>query len=211
MKNPVVIFGAGTLGKIAVDIFNENDVLVYGFLDDKSELHSTEIGNVRVMGSTDDGGMLKMVGNKTEAFLAVKNKDDRKQLASMLNERRKTMPINAIHKSAVVSEEAIIGHGNLIGALSSIGPFAIIGDLTIIRSSVVIDAQAVVGDYTEIGSGSVINSKATVDEGAFIGSNVTVISGVTVGKNARVGAGSVVIENVEENTTVFGNPAKKVG
>lgn len=211
MKNPVVIFGAGTLGKIAVDIFNENEVLVYGFLDDKAELHNTEIGSVMIMGSTDDGGMLKIIGNKTEAFLAVKNKMDRKRLATMLNERRKTMPINAIHRSAVVSEEAAIGHGNLIGALSSIGSFATLGNLLILGSSVVIDAEASVGDYTEIGSGSVINSKATIGEGVFIGSNVTIISGVSIGDNARIGAGSVVIENVVENATVFGNPAKKVG
>jgi len=41
MKNPVVIFGAGTLGRLALDIFSSNDVLVYGFLDDNKKKHNT--------------------------------------------------------------------------------------------------------------------------------------------------------------------------
>jgi sugar O-acyltransferase (sialic acid O-acetyltransferase NeuD family) len=210
MENPVIIFGAGTLGKIAVDIFNNNDILVYGLLDDKVELHNTEIGSVMIMGSTDDGGILKIIGDKTEAFVAVKNKTDRQRIGDMLKERRKTIPINAIHKSAIVSEEATLGHGNLLGSQSSIGPFASIGNLNIIGSSVVIDAEVSVGDYVEIGSGSIINCKAKIGEGVFVGSGVIVISGITIGKNARIGAGSVVLEDVGENVTVFGNPAKKI-
>ena len=48
MINPVIIFGAGPLGKMALDIFKSNDVIVYGFLDDNKELHQTEIGEVPV-------------------------------------------------------------------------------------------------------------------------------------------------------------------
>ncbi len=33
MKNPVLIFGGGVLGKLAIDIFNQNEVLIYGILD----------------------------------------------------------------------------------------------------------------------------------------------------------------------------------
>ncbi len=210
MDNPVIIFGAGTLGKTALDIFSENGVIMYGFLDDKEELQQTEIGTVMVLGKTDDGGVLKIIGKKTEAFVALKNKIERKKVATMLQEKRKTMPVNAIHKAAIVSEEATIGHGNLISAGSVIGPFSKIGNLNILGSSVIIDTEAEVGDYVEIGSGSTINSKAKIAEGVFLGSNVTVVSGITIGKNARVGAGSVVIENVAENATVFGNPAKKM-
>jgi sugar O-acyltransferase (sialic acid O-acetyltransferase NeuD family) len=208
MDNPIIIFGAGTLGKIALDIFNENNVLIYGLLDDKKELHGQEFGGVTVLGETDDDGFLKLIGKKTEAFVAVRNQEDRKRLAKMLNSKRKVMPINAIHKSSAVSEEAILGHGNLIGAGSVVGPFATIGNLCLLGSRTVIDAEATIADYVDIGPGSVINSGVKVEEGAFIGSNVTVVSGVTIGKGARIGAGSVVIESIEAGKTVFGNPAK---
>ncbi|CAH0996634.1 Putative acetyltransferase EpsM [Emticicia aquatica] len=210
MENPILIFGAGNLGKIALDIFNRNNVVVYGFLDDNKELHNQEIGDIIVLGDTDDDGFLKLIGQKTEAFVALENNKERKKLIEMLNNRRKVMPVNAVHNTAVVSAEAFIGHGNLVAARAVVNPYATVGNHCILHASAVVDINAVVGDYVQIGAGAIINSEATVEEGAFIGSGAVIISGITIGKNARVGAGSVVIENVAEGTTVFGNPAKKI-
>lgn len=210
MENPVLIFGAGNLGKIVLDIFNRNNVVVYGFLDDNKALHNTELGDVIVLGDTDDDGFLKLIGQKTEAFVALENNKERKKITEMLINRRKTMPINAVHNTAVVSADAFIGHGNLVAARAIVNPYASVGNHCIIHASAVIDINANIADYVQIGAGAIINSEAIVEEGAFIGSGAVVISGVTIGKNARVGAGSVVIENVAAGTTVFGNPAKKV-
>ncbi|RYU97655.1 acetyltransferase [Emticicia agri] len=210
MQNPVLIFGAGTLGKIALDIFNRNNVLVYGFLDDDKKLHNTEIGEIVVLGETDDDGFLKIVGQKTEAFVAVGNTKVKKKVVEILNERRHVMPVNAIHDRAAVSENAIIGHGNLVMANATINPFAKIGNHCILHSGAVVDTEAKVADYVNIGTGAMINTGSEIAEGAFIGSGAIVVTGIKVGKNARVGAGSVVIEDVPDNATVFGNPAKKV-
>lgn len=210
MQDPVLIFGAGTVGKTAAEIFNQNEVLIYGFLDDNKELHNKEIGTVTIMGSTDDDGFLKIIGKKTEAFVAIKNKEDRKRIVAMLNERKKTMPINAIHRAAILSSDATIGHGNLIAAGVVIGPFASLGNHCIVQIGVKIDSGASISDFVEIGIGANISSDVVIEEGAFIGAGCTIVAGITVAKNARIGAGSVVIENVAEGTTVFGNPAKKL-
>ncbi len=210
MENPVLIFGAGTLGKITLDIFNRNNVLVYGFLDDEKSLHNTEIGEIVVLGDTDDDGFLKIVGNKTEAFVAIGNTKIRKKIVEMLNERRKVMPVNAVHEKAAVSDDASIGHGNLIMANATVNPFAKIGNHCIVHSGAVVDTGAKVSDFVTIGTGAMVNTNVEVGEGAFIGSGVIIVSGLKVGKNARIGAGSVVIEDIEAGSTVFGNPAKKV-
>ncbi len=210
MQNPVLIFGAGTLGKIALDIFNRNNVLVYGFLDDDKKLHNTELGEIVILGDTDDDGFLKIIGQKTEAFVAISNVKVKKKIVEILTERRKVMPVNAIHERAIVSETAIIGHGNLVMANAAINPFAKIGNHCIVQSGAVVDTDAKVADYVTIASGAMINAGAELAEGAFIGSGSIVVTGIKVGKNARIGAGSVVIEDVPDNATVFGNPAKKV-
>ena len=142
MENPVLIFGAGNLGKIALDIFNRNNVVVYGFLDDDKKLHNTEIGDVMVLGETDDDGFLKIIGPKTEAFVALENTKERKKLIEMLNNRRKTMPVNAVHNTAVVSADAFIGHGNLVAARAIVNPYATVGSHCIINASAVVDINA---------------------------------------------------------------------
>ena len=51
MENPVMIFGANYLGRIAKEIFESNEVVVYGFLDDDKKLHSIEIDEAVVLGA----------------------------------------------------------------------------------------------------------------------------------------------------------------
>lgn len=210
MENPVLIFGAGSLGLTALDLFQRNNVVVYGLLDDNKDLHGKAFSDVSVLGETDDDGFLKLVGQKCEAFVAIGDGRVRKRLVKMLNERRKVQPVNAIHDTATVSALATIGHGNLIAAHAIINPFAEIGQHCIIQSGVIIESQAKLSDYVQVGTGSLINNGVTIGESAFIGSGVTVVAGITIGKNARVGAGSVVVENVADGATVFGNPAKKI-
>lgn len=210
MQDPVVIFGAGNTGKSAIDIFNLNEVLIYGILDDNEKLHNAEVSEIVVLGNTDDNGFLKIIGNKTEAFVAIKNVVDRKRIVKMLNEKRKTMPVNAIHPSSIVSVEAAIGHGNLISAGVIVGAGATVGNHTFLQPRSTVSAGAKIGDYCEVGIGVNIGADVVIEEGAFIGDGATLISGVTIGKNARIGAGSVVIKSVEAKVTVFGNPAQKV-
>ncbi|GAB3730966.1 acetyltransferase [Spirosoma lituiforme] len=210
MENPVLILGAGSLGLTALDLFQRNNVVVYGLLDDDKELHGKEFSDVSVLGETDDDGYLKLIGQKCEAFVAIADSRVRKRLVKMLNERRKVQPVNAIHDTATVSTLATLGHGNLIAARVVVNPFAEIGQHCIIQTGVLIDPKARLGDFVHVGTGCIINSGAVLEEGAFIGTGATIVAGITIGKNARIGAGSVVVENVEAGTTVFGNPAKKM-
>ena len=43
MDKPVIILGANGLGKAAMEAFESNDVVVYGFLDDKAEREGEEL------------------------------------------------------------------------------------------------------------------------------------------------------------------------
>src|ERR1700754_3686675 len=104
MENPVIIFGANYLGRAAREVFETNQVEVYGFLDDNRSLHNKEIDEVMVLGSTDDDGFLKLIGKKCEAFVAVDDNRLRKSIVKTLNEVRKVQPVNAIHHQATISK-----------------------------------------------------------------------------------------------------------
>lgn len=208
--NPVMIFGAGGLGKAALEIFQSNDVLIYGFLDDQESLHKTEINEISVMGRTDDHGFLKFIGRKCDAFVAISDRKVRRSLFKMLNERRKVMPVNAVHQKAVISGNAFISYGLFVNAGAVVGNFAKVGIGCILHSNAVVDYEATLGDFVQMGAGSIVSAGAEVGDNVFIGAGATIAGPVKIGKEARIGAGSVVISHVEEGQTVFGNPAKPI-
>ena len=210
MDNPVIIFGANYLGRMANEIFKSNGVEVYGFLDDDKNLHRTEIDEVMVLGSTDDDGFLKLIGKKCEAFVAVDDNRLRKAHTKMIQEVRHMQPVNSIHKLAVLSPQAIIGHGNFIFAGAVLSPGATIGSHCVVQANVFVGTGTTLGDYVQVGAGSSINAGVKVEDEVFIGSGVTIVSGVTIGSGARIGAGSVVVAAVAAGETVFGNPAQAI-
>jgi sugar O-acyltransferase (sialic acid O-acetyltransferase NeuD family) len=210
MENPVIIFGASGFGALVLDIFQRNGVVVYGFLDDNSQLHQTEIGEVSVLGDTDDDGFLKLIGKKCEAFVAIEDRQVRKKTVQMLHDKRHIQPVNAIHDTATVSQLAQIGHGNLINTGAKINATATVGHHNIIQTNAVIEYNATLGDFINIGPNATIGSGATIADNVFVGAGAIIVSGVTIAKGASIGAGSVVIADVLAGERIFGNPAKKM-
>ena len=210
MEQPVLVFGGGGLGKVALEIFQSNDIVVYGFLDDDQKLHGTSIVEVPVLGSTDDQGYLKLIGKKCQAFIASDDKKLKQKLVSTLNTQRKVMPVNAIHQKAYLSASSAIGHGNLISAGVVVNSHAVLGNHNLLHAGCTIDYGTDIKDYVIVGAGSTIGAEVQIEEGVFIGAGATLVSGISVGANARIGAGSVVVSNIGENETVFGNPAQNV-
>jgi sugar O-acyltransferase (sialic acid O-acetyltransferase NeuD family) len=210
MENPVIIFGANYLGRIAKEIFESNEAVVYGFLDDAKKLHNTEIDDAVVLGSTDDDGFLKLIGKKCEAFVAVDDNKLRKNIVQMLQEVRHVQPVNATHKNALLSPKGIIGHGNFFDVGFSSGPGSTIGSHCLLHAKCHVGAESVLGNFVQVGSGTIISPGVVIEDEVFIGSGSTIISGITIGKGARIGAGSVVVAPVKAGETVFGNPAQKI-
>jgi len=210
MNKPVIIFGAKGIAVPALEIFNSNKVMVYGFLDEDKELFGREINTVAVLGHTENDDFLKLLGKKCEAFVAVDDNAYRKYLVKLLNEQRKIQPINAIHSTAFIASSAAMGHGNFINAEVVIGAGAKLGHHGIFNTGSCVEYQTEIGDFVQLGAGSVINANVKIEDEVFIGSGVTVISGINIGKKARVGAGSVVVADVPAGATVFGNPAAPI-
>ena len=210
MEKPVIIFGASVIAKDALDIFNSNSIVVYGFLDDEEENHGKEINTVSILGSTDDHGFTKLIGQKCEAFVATDDNELRKEYVDYLKDTRKVMPMNAVHQTATISGSFAIGHGNFINTGAILSNDGKMGDHNVINSRVTIEQEVEIKNFVQIGAGTIVNSKTKIEDEVFIGSGVTIVSGVKIGKGARIGAGSVVVGDVEAGKTVFGNPAVEV-
>lgn len=210
MDKPVIILGAGGVGKAAYEIFKSHKILIYCFLDDRKDLHGKTIDEISILGSTQDEGYLKLIGHKCEAFVATDDNEERKSLVKMLKERRKVIPVNAIHDNANLAPSAVISHGNFINDSVSIGFEAQIGSYNIFHAGAIVDYETKIGDFVQIGAGAIIGPQVILDDEVFIGAGAVVVPGISIGKQARIGAGSVVVEDIKGKSTVFGNPARQV-
>jgi len=210
MEKPVLIIGAGIIGKSAFEVFNSNENLVYGFLDDNTKLHGELIGETSIFSDTNDDNYLRIIGKDCEVFIAEDNNTVKKNLLKTILNKYKTMPVNAIHKNSYLSASTVMGHGNLINAGVSTDYEVNIGNHCILLGNTLVGTSSKIGDFVQIGAGSSIGSEVVIEDDVFIGAGVTIVSGVTIHKNARIGAGSVIVSNVEKNATMFGNPAQKI-
>ncbi|MEJ7664134.1 MAG: acetyltransferase [Hymenobacter sp.] len=151
--------------------------MVYCLLDDDKKLQGTELLDVPVMGNTDDGELLKLLGKKCEVFVATEDTASRRSLTEMLRTEYEAVPVNAIHQRASVSAHATLGHGNYIGPNAVVAATATLGDGCLLGANAVVEARATVGDFAQLGSGALLGADVQVGELAFIGAGAVVVAG----------------------------------
>jgi len=108
-----------------------------------------------------------------------------------------------IHPGATIGKNLFIDHG--MGVV--IGETSIIGDNVTIYHAVTLG-----GISPSIDSDSQRNEKRhpTIGNDVVIGSGAQIIGPVKVGKCARIAANAVVVNNVADDTTMVGVPAKAI-
>ena len=124
-------------------------------------------------------------------------------------EKMKMKPISLIHTSSIIDRSVKIGKGCQIHASTTINSLATIGDYCILNTGSIVEHDDILSDGVEIGPGATLCGDVTIGENTWIGAGATVIQGINIGKNCTIGAGSVVIDDIEDNRTVVGVPARR--
>ena len=108
-----------------------------------------------------------------------------------------------IHPGATIGKNLFIDHGMGV----------VIGETSIIGKNVTIYHAVTLGGIApSINSDSQRNEKRhpTIGDDVVIGSGAQIIGPVTVGKCARIAANAVVVNDVADDTTMVGVPAKAI-
>ncbi len=207
-KIPLLIVGAGAEGRMVLDIANQLDVLVYGFLTDDADLVQTELNDILVVASLGDKDSDTLLAEEhIRIVIAEREIEKRKELVDEL-ESVAAKVINATHPLNVISPYAKLGMGNIIHAGTIIHTNTQVYNFNIFGTSVIVEADAEIGSYCTLQSGSKIGMNAKVEDEVIIGMGSIIQAGVTIEEGAIVAPGSVVYKNVSAGSTVFGNPAK---
>ena len=117
-------------------------------------------------------------------------------------------PATIVHPNAYIPKGVPTGSGTVVLSGVSVSPMAEIGNHVYLSHGALIGHDCIIHDFVSVMPGASISGDTVLDDASLIGANATVIQGIRVGKNATVGAGAVVVRDVEDDTTVVGNPAK---
>jgi sugar O-acyltransferase (sialic acid O-acetyltransferase NeuD family) len=116
--------------------------------------------------------------------------------------------INAIHPSAIVLGDAILGVNIIAHARVVIGYRAEIRDGVILNTGVQVDHHSVLHTCCTLDMGVVTAAGVIVERYAHINPSATIAKRKRIGSGAIVGAGAVVVRDVLPDTRVMGVPAR---
>lgn len=146
--------------------------------------------------------------NSQKFVLGIGNPVFRKKMAETFIGLGGTLTTLVSSKSHVGSFQTVVGEGSIIMQGVVITNHVTLGRGVLVNINSTISHDTQVGDYVEIACGANITGRCRIFDNVFIGSNAVVNPDIIIGENAIVGSGSVVIDDVPENVTVAGNPAK---
>jgi sugar O-acyltransferase (sialic acid O-acetyltransferase NeuD family) len=132
--------------------------------------------------------------------------DERLEIANYLKSKG-AKEQTVIHSTAFVAEDAQIGSGSQILAMSSVCANVCIGRQVIINTGASVDHDCTLSEGVHIGPGAILTGSVRVERNVFIGAGAVILPHLTIGFNALVGAGAVVTKSVAANQVVLGNPA----
>lgn len=201
----LIIVGAGGFGREAFYFAKEINAVeqrwnIKGFINDVPvDLTSRKI-DVPVLGTIKDWQPAD-----NEVFAMGISSPYGKEKVAMLLKSRGAQFISLIHPRAHVNETVEFGEGCVVSGESSIGDCTRLGNFVHIAGSM-IGQDVTIGDYsTTTGLCNVATGK--IGKRSMIWSHAVVLK--DVGDDCVVAAGSIVLTKVNDNTKVFGNPARK--
>lgn len=197
------IIGASGHAKVIVDILNQSGENVEGFFDDN--LAVTNFQGIKGLGKVLEASKYK---GGSPFIISIGNNHIRKQISEQLSSLSYGV---AVHPSSHLDKGVQVRDGTVVMASATINNSTRVGKHVIINTSASIDHDCIIEDFAHISPNATLSGNVSVGEGTHIGAGATVIQGVTIGKWCTVGAGAVVINDIPDNTSVVGVPAKPIG
>jgi sugar O-acyltransferase (sialic acid O-acetyltransferase NeuD family) len=205
LKKPLIIFGAGGLGREVKTIIDaSSDWYAAGYCDDNLPTGAI-VQDITVLGGK---SYLLDLNSSENVIVAIGNPTIRFNIVQSLKASALIRFPSLIHPRAVLGDNTItIGEGTIITAGCIITTSVIIGKYVLINLNSTIGHDCRIGDFTSIMPGVNIGGQVMLGEQVLVGSGSNILNKVSIGNKAIVGAGAMVLRDVHPGATVMGVPA----
>ena len=207
---PVIVLGAGGHAKVLIDTLLALSVELIGIVDSASAPKQGSVLGIPIIGNdemvlnypTDEVRLVNGLGSVTSTA-------DRKRL--FVDFKSKGYGFAGInHPSAVIAREVSLAEGVQVMAGAVIQPGCALGENTIVNTGASVDHDCSIGAHVHLAPGTTLSGGVEVGSETHIGTGATVIQGIRLGEGSLIAAGALVTEDVPDNVTVMGIPAKVV-
>ncbi|MEK4027786.1 acetyltransferase [Pseudobacillus sp. FSL P4-0506] len=202
----IAIVGGGGHSKVIQDIIRAGaEYEIVALLDDKYP--SPEKRGELIFAPVSYASQLKQAGEEVRFVIAIGDNRIRKQMAERLASIDAQFAV-LIHPSAVISPSAVVEAGTVVMPYAVINADTFVGRHAIINTAAVIEHDNKIEDFAHISPNAALTGSVHVEEGVHIGAGAVVIPGKRIGAWSVVGAGAAVINDIPEEVTAVGTPAK---
>lgn len=201
MDDVFYIYGKGSLGKeVATFLKSKKENKIYNFVDDIKSNNSISLNK-----------FAKIKNKKKLMIIAIMDPVIRKKIFK--KSQRHADYFNAIHDTSLIFTKKI-GKGNIIYPFVTISNNTKIGNFFLANLYSFVGHDCEIGNFVTLGPHAKCCGNVKINDNVTLGAGSTILQGIKkkikIGKNSIIGAGSVVYDDVPENCTVMGNPAKIV-
>lgn len=202
----IILIGYSGHAYVVAETILDNGFDIIGYSDKKEA--NLDPYNLPYLGFEGDNNF---IGWSKEISFALGIGDNklRQDISNLIEDKGKLIK-TIIHKTAHISQKALIGSGSFINKNVSVNSLARIGKNVILNTGCIIEHECVLEDAVHIAPGAVLAGNVTVGERTFIGANAVIKQGLVLGKDVIIGAGTVVITNIPDGKTVVGNPGRMI-
>ena len=198
-KIKIILYGASGHSRVVSSLIDLNAYELVGYYDDNQNLKS--FNGIQVLTEYNPN-----INKECSIVISIGDNQIRKKLSQKISHPFLTLTsqYSIISKDVSIGKGTVVVHGAIIQANTQIGNHAIVNT----KSS--IDHDCVINDFVHVAPNATLCGGVSIGEGTLVGASATILPGIRIGKWCVIGAGSVVVKDIPDNTTVLGNPAKKI-